>query len=131
MTIERALNLARIELHPHCPKIKKLGKGPSNEWYENIDALMQWGYLDQELANQLRAMYREIRCRYLHSGEIKELADDALKSARAAYRVLGLFVGFPPDLFTFVEGRLTCKNDGDPRYLAFYMPHMRPAGSSD
>jgi hypothetical protein len=34
VTIERVLNLARIALHPHCPKIKELwNKGPSNEWY--------------------------------------------------------------------------------------------------
>jgi hypothetical protein len=40
VTIERVLNLTRLSLHPHCAKIKDLwGKGPSNEWYENIDAL--------------------------------------------------------------------------------------------
>ena len=127
VTIERVLNIARITLHPHCPKIKDLwGKGPSNEWYENIDALVSWGYLDPDFANELRTMYREIRCRYLHSGDIKDLAADALKSARAAYRIIGLFVGFPPDLFTFVEGRLACKNVGDPRYVALYLPHMTP-----
>jgi hypothetical protein len=125
VTIERVLNLARIALHPHCPKIKELwGKGPSNEWYENIDALVSWGYLDADFANKLRTMYREIRCRYLHSGQIKDLAADALKSARAAYHVLGLFVGFPPDLFTFVEGRLSCNNLADPRYVALYLPYM-------
>jgi hypothetical protein len=122
------LNRARIALHPHCRKIKELwGKGPSNEWDENIDALMSWGYLDPDFANELRTIYREIRCRYLHSGEIKDLAADALKSARAAYRVLGLFAGFPQDLFTFVEGRLTCNNVRDPRYVALYLPHMTPA----
>jgi hypothetical protein len=41
VSIERMLSLARIELNIHHPKkMKKLwGKGPSNEWYENIDAL--------------------------------------------------------------------------------------------
>lgn len=132
VTIERVLNLARIALHPHCAKIKELwGKGPSNEWYENIEALTRWGYIDAELANELRTIYREIRCRYLHSGEIRDLAGDALKSARAAYRVLGLFVGFPSDLFTFVDGRLACTNEGDPRYVALYLPHIRPAGAGN
>jgi hypothetical protein len=127
VTIERILNLARIALHPYCPKIKNLwSKGPSNEWYENIDALMSWGYLHPDFANELRTIYREIRCRYLHSGEIKNLAADALRSARAAYRVLELFVGFPTDLFTFVEGRLTCTNVTDPRYVALCLPHIAP-----
>jgi hypothetical protein len=127
VTIERVLNLARITLHPHCPKIKELwGKGPSNEWFDNIDALKSWGYLDADFANELRAMYREIRCRYLHSGQIRDLATDALNSARAAHHVLGLFVGFPPELFTFTNGRMSCNNVGDPRYLALYLPHIAP-----
>ena len=87
VTIERVLNLARISLHPHCPKIKELwGKGPSNEWYENIEALISWGYLEQDFANELKTIYRDIRCRYLHSGEIKNLSADALRSARADHR---------------------------------------------
>jgi hypothetical protein len=124
VTIERVLNQARIALHPYCsPRISTLwGKGPLNDWGENIDALVSWGYIPADFATELRTMYREIRCRYLHSRVIANLAADALTSARAAYRVLAIFVGFPPDLFTFAQGRLVCLNDLDPRYLALYLP---------
>jgi hypothetical protein len=125
VTIERLLNRARIELHPHVsPKIGSLwGKEATNEWSPNIDALETWGYLEADFASELRAMYRDIRCRYLHTGAINDLAADALQSARAGHRLLGLFVGFPPDLFTFVDGRLTCRNEADPRFIALYKPH--------
>lgn len=125
VTIERILNLARIELHHHCPKIKDLwGKGPLNEWYGNIEALQGWGYLDPDFAKDLETIYRDIRCRYLHSGAIKDFQADALTSARAAYRLLGLLVGFPPDLFGFEAARMKCKDTSDPRYLVFYLPYM-------
>jgi hypothetical protein len=125
VSIERLLNLARMELHKYHPKIKDLwGKGPSNEWYENIDALKNWGYIDNAFAAELAEMYKEIRCRYLHSGAITNLALDAKKSVVAAYRLLSIFLGFPPELFAF-EGAIVCKNEDDPRFKAFYLPNRR------
>ena len=40
--------------------IKELwDKGPSNEWYENIEALRTWGYLDGTFAAELAKVARE------------------------------------------------------------------------
>jgi hypothetical protein len=65
VTIERLLNLARMELHKYHAVIKELwGKGPLNEWYGNINALCKWGYLDTEFANELTKIFTEIRCKY-------------------------------------------------------------------
>jgi len=125
VTIERLLNFARIELHVHHEKIKELwGKGPSNSWNENIEALHTWGYLDDEFASELKAFYTEVRCRYLHSGLITDLPADALRSARSAYRLLGIFLGFPNGLFRFTSC-IECLNQQDPRFVAFYKPHLR------
>jgi hypothetical protein len=99
-SIERLLNLARIQLHKHHPVIKDLwGKGPSNAWDENIDALNQWRYFDDDFARELKWIYRDIRCKYLHSGETLDVSEDALRSIQAAYRGLTIFLGFPEDLF--------------------------------
>lgn len=124
VAIERLLNLARIELHPHHKKIKRLwGKGPSTSWDENIEALQSWGYLDDQFAAEMKALYTEVRCQYLHSGLITDLSADALRSARAAYRLLGLFLGFPTDLFRFTS-HIECLNQQDPRFVAFYKPRL-------
>lgn len=125
VAIERMLNLARIELHPHHQKIKSLwGKGASNSWGENIDALREWGYLDETFSRELAEIYETIRCRYLHSGPIDDLAADAFRSAAAAYKLLGAFLGFPNDLFRFTS-EIECLNTADPRFVAFYKSHIR------
>lgn len=124
VTIERLLNIARIELHPYHQKIKKLwGKGPSNSWDENVEALQQWKYLDELFSTELKGLYREVRCRYLHSWENTDYSADALRSAQAAYRLLRIFLGFPEDLFRFTNG-IECLNTEDPRFLVFYRPHI-------
>lgn len=133
VAIERMLNLARIELHPHHAKIKELwGKGPLNSWVENIEALRLWGYLDESFAKDLTDLYQDLRCRYLHSGAIGDMAADALRAAKLAYVLIGAFLGFPPDLFKFTS-QIECINTSDPRFLAFYKPHLRlqpdPSGS--
>jgi hypothetical protein len=127
VSIERMLNLARIELNIHHPKkIKKLWrKGPSNDWDENIEALEAWGYLDREFAAELASLYKDVRCQYLHSGEIKDLPADALRSARAAYRVIDTFLGFHEQLFCFTDGRIQCLDETDPRFVAFYKNHQQ------
>ena len=51
---------------------------------ENIDALVQWKYLDNVLAVELKDLFK-VRCNYSHSGPINNLQEDALKSVRAAY----------------------------------------------
>jgi len=119
------LNLARIELHPYLPKIKELsGKGAHNSWLPNIDALERWGYLDQRFAAELRARY-EIRCGYLHSAPIAQPTEDALRSANAAYKLIGVFLGVPhPDLVRFAAGKLEFVNEKDPRFVVFYKPQM-------
>jgi len=128
VSIERLLNLARIKLHKHNSKIKKLwGKGASNAWDENIDALRKWGYLDNGFAVELRSIYDDIRNKYLHSGPIANLPADALKSVTAAYRLITIFLGFPPDLFELSQG-IGCLNLQDPRFIEFYLPELRSDG---
>jgi hypothetical protein len=125
VAIERLLNLARIELHQYHPKIKTLwGKGASNSWDENIDALAHWDYLDATFASELKELYREVRCGYLHSRPIADMSTDALRVATAAYKLLGMFLGFPRDLFKFTS-QIECLNPSDPRFLAFYRQHLR------
>lgn len=128
VVIERLLNQARIDLHKYHKDnaIKKLwNKGPTNEWYPNIDALRKWGYLDDAFALELSAVYRDIRCRYLHSGPIQCLRNDARRTVAAAYKLMTIFIGFPADLFSWVGGSPACKNEADPRFLEFYEPYMQ------
>lgn len=122
VVIERLLNQARISLHEHHKEDKKLlCKGPKNEWYPNIKALEKWGYLDDGFASELSCVYKKIRCRYLHSGEIQNMRQDAKKAIAAAYKLMKVFIGFPEDLFDGV----TCRNEADPRFLAFYKPYLQ------
>ncbi len=124
VSIEGLLNIARIQLHKHHPKSKELwGKGPSNEWSENIDALKSWRYFDEDFARELNWIFKNIRCKYLHSGEMKDLHADALRSVQAAYKLLTIFLGFPEDLFRFTSG-IECLNPSDPRFLEFYKPNL-------
>jgi len=120
VVIERLLNQARIALHKHHNVIKKLkGKG----WDKSINALKEWGYLDDAFASELSYIYVEIRCRYLHCGEIKCLRDDARRTIAAAYKLMTIFIGFPEDLFSWINGGPACKNEADPRFLEFYKPY--------
>jgi hypothetical protein len=128
VVIERLLNQARIDLHKHHKDkvIKKLwSKGPTNEWDPNIEALKKWDYLDDAFAVELSAVYRDIRCRYLHSGPIQCLRNDALRTVTAAYKLMTIFIGFPEDLFSWIGGSPMCKNEADPRFLEFYKPYMQ------
>jgi hypothetical protein len=126
VVIERLLNQARIALHKHHKVIKKLWEqGPSNEWNPNIDALKEWGYLEDDFATELSEIYRKVRCRYLHCGEIQSLRNDARRSVAAAYKLMTIFIGFPQDLFSLTGGDLACKNNADPRFLEFYKPYMQ------
>jgi hypothetical protein len=101
------------------------GKGPKNEWSPNINALKEWGYLDNAFASELSDIYRDIRCKYLHCGEIQNIRHDALRTIAAAYRLMTIFIGFPEDLFSLVGGGPACKNENDPRFLEFYKPYMQ------
>ena len=124
VVIERLLNRARIDLHKHHKVIKKLrNKGPKNDWPSNIKALKEWGYLDDAFASELSDIYVEIRCRYLHSGEIRNIRHDALRAIVAAYKLMKIFIGFPDDLFSWINGSPACKNEADPRFLEFYKPY--------
>ena len=124
VSIERMLNLARISLHRHHLKIPALwGKGPSNSWGENVDALHSWGYLDSSFAQELKAVYKDIRNPYLHSGTITDSQNDAKRSVVAAYKLIGMFLGFPPDLFRIGSG-IECLNSTDPRYIEFYQSNL-------
>lgn len=125
VTIERLLNFARIELQKYHPVRKELwGKGPLNEWKGNIDSLREWGYLDRGFADELTNMYTDIRCKYLHSGDITNMPAEARASVTAAYKLLKIFLGFPEELFDFTGG-ITCKSESDPRFKAFYLPNIR------
>jgi hypothetical protein len=122
VVIERLLNHARTGLHKYHNVIKKLkGKG----WDKSINALKAWGYLDKDFASELSAIYTDVRCQYLHCGEIKCLRRDALRAVTAAYKLMSIFIGFPQDLFSLNGGALTCKNETDPRFLEFYKPYMQ------
>jgi hypothetical protein len=124
---ERLLNLTRIQLHKHHSMIKELwGKGPSNAWDENIDALNRWGYFHSGFAKELKWIFKNFRCKYLHSGEILDLPADTLRSVRVAYHVLIIFLGFPEDLFRFSTGTIECLNLADPRFIEFYRPSLMP-----
>ncbi|MGA2914575.1 MAG: hypothetical protein ABSE89_00915 [Sedimentisphaerales bacterium] len=127
VVIERLLNKARIDLHEHHKDkaVKKLwNKGPTDDWPSNIKALKKWGYLDDTFASELTYIYKEIRCRYLHSREIKDMRRDALMAITAAYKLMKIFIGFPEDLFSWTNGSPVCKNEADPKFLAFYKPHL-------
>jgi len=124
VVIERLLNKARIDLHEHHKDkaVKELwNKGPKDDWPSNINALKEWGYLDSAFAPELSDIYKEIRCRYLHSREIQNMRHDALRAITAAYKLMKIFIGFPEDIFDGV----TCKDEADPRFLAFYKPYMQ------
>jgi hypothetical protein len=127
VTTERMLNTARIELHKLVvPKIKQLwGKAAMNDWQPNIDALAQWKYLSRDFAEELSAVY-EIRCRYLHSGEIATVATDSLRSIKATYRLLSEIIGFPSRLFK-VGSIIECLDPGDPLVQVFYTPSVPTA----
>jgi hypothetical protein len=128
VVIERLLNQARIVLHKHHKDkvVKKLwNKDAVNEWYPNIDALKEWGYFDGAFASELSNIYNDIRCRYLHSGEIQNIRHDALMAIAAAYKLMIIFIGFPEDLFSWINGSPACKNEADPRFLEFYKPYMQ------
>jgi hypothetical protein len=127
VSLERLLNLARIKLHKHHPRINPLWtKGPSDKWDGNIDALNRWGYLETDFARELKSVYKDIRCKYLHSGPIRNLRKDCLRSVNAAYRLVSIFLGFPADLFRLTHA-IECKNTSDPRFIEFYAPELRSA----
>jgi len=126
VVIERLLNQSRIVLHKHhTDKVvtKLWNKDDVNDWYPNIDALKDWGYLDDTFASELSYIYDEIRCRYLHSREIQNMRQDALRAITAAYKLMKIFIGFPEDLFSWINGGPACKNEADPRFLEFYKPY--------
>jgi hypothetical protein len=128
VVIERLLNQARMDLHKHHKDkaIKKLwSKDATDDWDRNIEALKKWDYLDDTFASELSAVYHDIRCRYLHSGTIQSLRNDARRAIAAAYKLMTIFIGFPEDLFSWVGGSPACKNEADPRFLEFYEPYMR------
>lgn len=125
VTIERTLNTVRIELHKAMKhKIKALwGKGALNEWQWNIDALHQWGYLTDALAAELRELF-EIRCRYLHSGDISTIEADSLRAVHGAYALLKELIGFPAKLFKLENGGISCLNPQDPLVQLLYAPNI-------
>lgn len=133
VTIERILNGTRIALHPHIsPKIKRLwNKGSLPVWQPNIEALQQWGCLSPELGSELEQLY-EVRCNYLHSGDLASLEADARRTVRAAYDLSKEIIGFPPRLFSLGSG-IECLNFNDPVVQVLYRPHLvmepdEPAG---
>ena len=129
VVIERMLNTARIELHKRVsPKIKELwDKGPTNEWQPNIEALVQWKYLGDELAQDLSALYPDVRCKYLHSGSTETVEEDSLRATKAAYQLLKEIIGFPERLFKLGSFGVECLDPSDPLVQVFYTPKVRLA----
>lgn len=124
VVIERLLNQARIALHKHHKVVKTLwNKEAIPDWDRNIKALKEWDYFDDSFASELSEIYIDIRCRYLHSGEIQNIRHDALRAIAAAYKLMKIFIGFPEDLFSWVGEKPACNNKADPRFLEFYKPY--------
>lgn len=124
VSIERTLNLLRIQLHPFHPGTATdlEGKGPIDNWKKNIDALVEWGYLQEDdSTGLLRAQYF-IRSKYLHSGPLDELPADTLTSINVAYDLLKKTLAFPDSLFMFSNGGIRCKDPSHPLFIAFYKP---------
>lgn len=129
VSIERLLNLARIELRKYHQFKKALwNKGPLDNWAGSIEPLQHWGYLDKGFAEELADMYKSVRCKYLHSGDLSTMPDDARRSVHAAYKLLKIFLGFPEELFDFTTG-INCKDENDPRFKAFYLPNIHEGTS--
>lgn len=124
VSIERTLNLLRINLHPFHPGTAKeiKGQGPIVNWKQNIDALVQWGYLQGDDSTGLLRKQYFIRSKYLHSGPLDELPADTLTSINVAYDLLKKTLAFPESLFTFSNGGIRCKDPSHPLFLAFYKP---------
>lgn len=123
VTIERVLNSTRIALHKHHTKIGGLwSKGPVNDWIQNVEALRQWNYLDDMWAKDLIEVYKQIRCHYLHSGNLENLEGDAQKAVNISYKVIERFFGFPEDLFEHSSAGIQCKNEQHPLFIEFYAP---------
>lgn len=93
-----------------------------NEWEGNIAALEQWRYLPSRLPVELRGLFA-VRCQYLHSGQIATLDADALRAVNGAYALLRALIGFPCSLFE-VGATITCRNEQDPLFKAFYADHL-------
>jgi anion-transporting ArsA/GET3 family ATPase len=124
VTIERMLNDARIKLHQHAiPKVGRLwGKGPINVWKDNIDVLVKWRYLPDDLGQELSTVYG-IRRKYLHSDPIVTLEDDSRRCVNAAFRLLTELIGFPERLFR-IGSAIECLNESDPLFKVFYKPAL-------
>jgi hypothetical protein len=124
VSIERMLNEARIRLHEHAsPKLGELwGKGPLNEWSGNVDALVKWGYLQADLADELKSVF-EIRCQYLHSAPITSPEEDARRCVHAAFSVLTEFIGFPERLFK-IGSSIEYLDPSNPLFEVFYKPAL-------
>lgn len=122
--IERLVNLLRIELHRFHPDTQAdlTGKGPTTNWKENIDALVEWGYLsDQDtITGDIRKLYF-VRSKYLHAGPLDTIESDALEAIRAGYEMLKRFLGFPDHLFE-ITNQITWKDPTHPVFQAFYAP---------
>lgn len=123
VTIERVLNLLRIGLHPFHPgtadDLATVGAIPN--WNKNIDALVSWGYLkNDDFTTELRKQYRT-RSKYLHSGPLADLPNDAFGSVSIVYDLLKRFLGFPSDLFIIGPAAgIECRDSSHPLFQAFY-----------
>jgi hypothetical protein len=124
VSIERTLNLLRINLHPFHPgtAAEIEGLGPIDNWKKNIDALVQWGYLQEDDSTALLRKQYFIRSKYLHSGSLNELPAHTLTSINVAYDLLKKTLAFPDSLFTLSNGGIRCKDPAHPLFLAFYKP---------
>lgn len=85
-------------------------------------------YLSEGLAKELPEVY-EIRCRYLHSGDISTVAADSLRAVRAAYALLSEIIGFPSRLFRYGNFGIECLDENDPLVRAFYTPLVISSGT--
>jgi len=132
VAIERVLNMARIALHKDViPKFKELwNKDAVPDWERNIEALVAWKYLSDDLGKELADLYKTVRCPYLHSQPIPTLERDCLRAIKAVYRLLDEILGFPARLFK-IGGEITCLMPNDPLARTFYMQHATPIADSE
>lgn len=95
------------------------------DWERNIEALVTWKYLSDDLGKELADLYKTVRCHYLHSQPIPTLEQDCLRAIKAAYRLLDEILGLPARLFK-IGSEITILAPSDPLVRAFYMPHATP-----
>ena len=66
-------------------------------------------------------MLFDVRCQYLHTGDLSTVVDHSLRAVNAAYRLLNELIGFPSRLFKYGTFGMECLDPTDPLVKIFYV----------